>query len=48
MSEDAFVADKQITEGQQEGAGGIQRGIDSGKIGKLKDHALSLQLTVDS
>jgi hypothetical protein len=48
VSENTIFADKNITKGEQDCGGSIQRGVDSGKIGKLKAHTSSLQVAVNS
>ena len=48
VGKDALVADENIAQGQEDGAGGIERSVQGGKIGKVKDHPLSLQFTVGS
>ena len=48
MSRDAFIADEVVSEGEQDRTGGIQRGVESWKIGKLQGHEGSLQSIADS
>ena len=48
VGQDLLTPNEKVAQHQQEGAGGVQRGIESGEVRKLQSQKLSLQLRVDS